>query len=413
MTDSPRLNNDPSLLQPNAVLDPFGGVAGDMLLGALVDLGASLETIRAGLSGLDIEPWSMEATRETRRHLSGLCVKVECSESTQHRHLADVLRILRQARLPEPVLQRAEHTFKLLAQAEGRAHGIDPSEVHFHEVGAADAILDICGVHFAMHLLGLSSFWVSALPSGSGFVDCAHGRLPCPVPAVLHLLQDFDLVLGEGEGEMVTPTGAALVASLGKPLRGRAGVHRLAQAGYGAGTRKNSLCRVWRLCSAEPAHSVPRLMQELGLAQQEVIALACDLDDCTPQALAFLCEQLMAAGALDARLVPTAMKKGRSAQTLELLVQDEKAVLEKVMRRLIQDSSTLGVRYARQLRFVAPREIRTVQTPWGAVRVKQADFGWHTRAYPEYEDCAEIARAQGVALVEVQRAALKGWEDTK
>lgn len=426
MEDSPISLHDDAGYPPEgslgAVLDPVGGVAGDMLLGALVDLGADLKEIRRGLAGLEIEPWSLDAQRVARRHLDCLKVEVSYRQSHDHRHLADIQRIVRKANLPEPVLRGVEDTFLKLAQAEALAHGVDVQKVHFHEVGAADAILDVCGVHFAMHLLGLSGFWVTPLPAGRGNAQCAHGELPCPVPATLRLLEGFDLSLGQAQGEMVTPTGAALVASLGRPLREPIGVHRLGTVGYGAGTREGSLCRVWRIdeapASATQATREPGLdhdevhavMHKVGLAPQTLWSLACELDDCDPQALAFLCEQLMQKGALDARTVPTTMKKGRAAQSLEVLVPQDASVLEALARCLVKDSSTLGLRVQEVQRYVAPREFFVAETPWGSVRVKVADFGWHRRAYPEYEECAELARAHAIPFAQVQRAAMLAWE---
>lgn len=396
--------------QCGAVLDPFGGLAGDMLLGALVDLGADLAEIRKGLRGLNIEAWELSEQQVNRRHLAARKIDVQCTQSVQHRHLSDILRILRDAELPVPVLAGAEHTFGLLAVAEAKAHGVDPESVHFHEVGACDAILDICGVHYAMHLLGLQRFWVTALPSGNGVAKCAHGDLPCPVPATLRLLQGFDLEVGQGPGEMVTPTGAALVASLGYPLREPVGTFSLGAVGYGAGTREGSVCRMWRLQAPTPSQDVEGVMQRVGMQRQEVWAIACDIDDSDPQAMAYLCASLMQEGVLDVRLVPTQMKKGRAGQTLELLLERNASQLERVMRRIIQDSRTLGVRFDRQTRFVAPRQLVEVSTQYGEVQVKVAQFDWHCRAYPEYEDCAKRAAEHGVALSEVQRAALNAWE---
>lgn len=394
---------------PQAVLDPFGGIAGDMLLGALVDLGASLSAIEQGLQKLAIEPWGLRGQRVERRHLACTKVEVAYEPGRDHRHLPEILKILRGADLPEAVLRGAERTFMALARAEAHAHGVDVEAVHFHEVGAADAILDVCGVHFAMELLELESFWVSAIPSGSGLVDCAHGALPCPVPATLRLLEGFDLRMNEGEGEMVTPTGAALIATLGRPLQGSPGVHRLGQVGYGAGTRESSICRIWRIESAAQA-SPQGVMKGLGLREQSVWSLACELDDYNPQALSYLCQRLLADGVLDARLVPTTMKKGRVAQTLEILLAPSIEVLERATKRVMEESSTLGLRFSEQTRYVAPRRMQAVQTPWGEVAMKVAELGWTNKAYPEYEDCAALAQAQGVALAEVQAAAYRAWE---
>lgn len=383
-----------------ALIDAFGGLAGDMLLGALVDLatrtggsGDGPDTgFLAPLDSLGLPDWKLTVTPTRRRSLGALAVDFRVPHEHAHRHLPEILARIEGSGLGARAKRLAMATFTRLAEAEARVHRIPVDQVHFHEVGAADAILDICGVALAVEHLGIDELRSGPLPAGSGTVRCDHGEMPCPVPAVVELLGAFELRAGEGEGEMVTPTGAALLATLGRPLgRGDAGLrYRPLAAGYGAGTREQSVLRV-TLAEVDEA------------ASDEVLMLETNLDDASPEQLAWAMERLFDVGALDVSYAPLVMKKGRPGVALRIMAPIELRAI--VLETLFAETPTLGVREQRVTRTVLEREIVQVQTPRGKARVKVAGGQGH----PEYEDCARIAREHGVPLREIYEEVLLAW----
>ena len=368
------------------ICDPFGGLAGDMLLGALLDLGAPPDELRAGLSSLGLPGWSLEVEDTERRGLGCTRARFVVAGEEEHRHLPLIRKLIAASALPMGVRAAAVSVFERLAGAEGRVHRIPEDEVHFHEVGAADAILDVCGVTLALHLLGAEGLLSGPLPAGTGTVDCAHGTLPVPVPAVVELCKGFTLLAGVGDGEMVTPTGAALLAALGAPLLSGL-AYRTLGAGYGAGERPGSVVRA---VLAEVEAESPT--ESGGYAHDEVEVLETHVDDATAESLGYLMERLFAAGALDVAYAPVVMKKSRPGIALTCIAPP--ANTEEVLGVLFTESTTLGVRRRRDARAVLEREIVEVDTPWGRARAKLAGGAVH----PEHEDCARIAREHGVAL---------------
>jgi uncharacterized protein (TIGR00299 family) protein len=381
---------------PTLILDPFGGLAGDMFLATLIDLGADVDAIRAALASLDLPTWRLAVEPAERRHLGCTYVRFEVHDEQDHRHLPEILGKIEASSLPARAKARAKASFVALATAEAKVHRIPIDHVHFHEVGAADAILDVCGVAMGLELLEIDDVWCEHLPMGGGTVVADHGEMPCPAPAVVELLAGrFPLVPG-GEGEMVTPTGAALLVSVGTvmPAQLRISVER---AGYGAGTRRSSVCRgslVRVTSSAEGATDGGSALEE-----DEVCVLEAHVDDMTGEEAAFLMERLFAGGALDVVYQPIVMKKGRPALALTCMGRpgDEQALA----RELFAHSPTLGVRVTRTQRLVRPREVIEVATAWGTVRVKRAGDHMH----PEYEDVATLARTCGLAFRTVHDAA--------
>jgi uncharacterized protein (TIGR00299 family) protein len=377
--------------------DCFSGISGDMALGALLDAGLPLEALRAELAKLDLPGWSVAAERGTRAFLAGTRALVDAPEQPTHRHLADVQAIIGRSGLAPAVQERSLRVFARLAEAEGQVHGIPAEQVHFHEVGALDAIVDIVGVVAGLHLLGVEAAYASPLPLGHGWVRAAHGQLPLPAPATLALLAaaGAPTIPDDTPFELVTPTGAALLAALAEFRRPPM---RVARVGYGLGKRDTPRPNALRVWLGEA---------DMSAAQENpaLVLLETNIDDQPAEQLAYAAEQLLALGALDAWLAPILMKKGRAATLLAALVP---AALEDAAVALImRETSTLGVRRRPAERHVAGRELVEVPTPLGPVRVKRkrwqgADLG----AAPEYDDCARLARAHKLPLREVYQIVL-------
>jgi uncharacterized protein (TIGR00299 family) protein len=391
--------------------DCFSGISGDMALGALIDAGLSLEALRAELGKLNIDGWSLDAERGTRRFLTGTRAHVHAPEQATHRNLADVQAIIERSTLALEIKRRSIQIFTLLAEAEGQIHGIPAAEVHFHEVGALDAIVDIVGVVAGLALLGTDQVYASPLPLGSGWVRAAHGQLPVPAPAVLALLAaaGAPTIADDTPAELVTPTGAALLAGL---ARFRRPAMRLGRVGYGLGARDLERPNALRVWIGEVGVGYQELSvggagyQHLTPNSQSPILLETNIDDQSGEQLAYAVERLLELGAFDAWLAPIQMKKGRVGTLVSALVPSdlEHAAVALIMR----ETSTLGVRRRMVERHVCEREVVQVQTPLGTVRIKHKRWnGEDLGAAPEYEDCARLAREHGVALREVYQLAIE------
>jgi uncharacterized protein (TIGR00299 family) protein len=383
-----------------AYLDMPSGISGDMFLGCLMDAGWPLAELEATIARLGLPAGAVVLTQEPvmRGPLAAMLVTVNAAEGDQHRHLRDVLAIIDQGDLPEPVAARAKAVFRRLAEAEAIVHGIGVEEVHFHEVGALDAIVDIVGVCAGLHALGVTQLYAGALPLGEGWAATAHGRIPLPAPATLALLAAAHAPTrpAPGAGELVTPTGAALLAELADfrqpPLR-------LIRIGHGAGRKEfawPNVARLW-LGDAESA---------LGEIEQRTLALLeTNIDDMNPELYAAATAALFAAGALDVWLTPIQMKKGRPGVLLSVLAAEEQEV--QLVAVLLRETTTLGVRVQPVRRYAAERAQYTVTTPYGAVRVKlKLVEGVAVGAKPEQDDCAQLAESSGVSVRQVYEAAL-------
>ncbi|MBW1880033.1 MAG: nickel pincer cofactor biosynthesis protein LarC [Deltaproteobacteria bacterium] len=377
------------------------GAAGDMLLAALLDAGASRTAVERGLRGLDLGDWTLELEEVTRSSLRGLLVRfavVSPDHPHVHRSWQTVRSVLEGASLPDRARVRALNTYRRLAEAEAQLHCVPVDEVELHEVGATDAILDITGVCLALEDLGIDEVSATALPAGGGHVQSAHGRLPLPAPATLKLLLDWPMTPGPGPGEWVTPTGAALVSSLAKSASFPEMIPE--RIGHGAGTR-------------DPEH-VPNLVRVVvgrsadQPALEEVMELACNVDDLSGELVPPLLARLLDEGALDAWATPVHMKKGRPGLLLQALVRPADA--DRMCEVLLRHSSTLGVRRHVAQRRILERWVDRVHTPYGPVRIKvggREGVAWH--AAPEFDDVAERARTADVSLQDVYTAALAAW----
>ena len=373
-------------------LDCFSGISGDMLLGALVDCGLDPAALEAELKKLKLAGWSLEVARVRRGELTATKLDFKIRETHHHRTWKTIRELIRGSELAPPVRERAEAIFARLAEAEARVHNVAPEEVHFHEVGAMDSILDIVGASVAVEQLGIERIAVSPLNLGGGTVKTAHGELPVPAPATAALLQGAPVYSSGAEGELVTPTGAAVVATLAKEF-GPLPAMTVAAVGYGAGSNdpkgRANVLRVFLGASAEE-----------GRAESSVTVLEANLDDMSPEVGGFVLEQALAAGALDVFYTPVQMKKNRPGLLLTVLCPVERA--EALMQLLFEQTTTLGVRSYRAERRVLERAMETVETRLGPVRMKLARMnGRLLNVAPEYEDCQRLAREKGVPLKEV------------
>jgi len=385
------------------VLEPIGGLAGDMFLAAALDAGVDQAALQAQLDTLGVPGWRLVVTR---RSISGIAathvdVLVE-GEQPASRRLAEILGMVERSGLAPRARAAARAIFERIGRAEAKVHGIPSAEVHFHELGAVDSIVDVCGAAVVMELLGWPRALCAPPELGRGIVKTAHGPMPVPPPAVLELLAGRPVRPGGPPGEAVTPTGAALVAELCEV--GPLPPFVPGRIGYGAGTvswpdRPNVL----RLTLGEPASLAAPDAGDGGLWVLET-----NLDDCPGQLVARAIEAALEAGALDAWAAPLTMKKGRPGLLLGALCDGARRAA--VTEVLLTETTTLGVRAHRVERSEAARELREVPTAYGQVRVKVASLGGRELgAHPEYDDCLQRARERGVPVREVMAAALAAW----
>ena len=391
----------------------IGGASGDMLLAALLDLGVPRRVLQESLAKLDIDAFRLRVSRRRDLVPPGLNVEVtthhehhhhdhndhEHEHKHEHRGLREIKAIIKQSGLPTQVQEQSLEVFNRLAHAEAHVHGSAPEKVHFHEVGAVDAIVDIVGVCIAIHHLGISQISAAPLPLGRGVVKCAHGLLPLPAPATIELLKGFPVETVDETLETVTPTGAALLTALRTMDKPPAGAKIIRTgAGYGRHklkTRPNVL-RAFLLESAEPPAACP----------DACVVLECQLDDCPPEWVGDLLPRLLATGALDAYTTPIFMKKQRPAILLTTLAPLEKAA---ALRDLIfRETTTFGIRSHLVDRMKLSRRTETAETPLGSVKVKIGAWqGYDVTRSPEYESCAELARKTGTPLKDIYEAAIR------
>jgi hypothetical protein len=375
-----------------AYLDIFAGASGDMLLGALLDAGLSLDELRSALSKLPLSGYHISARRAQRGLLSGTQVCVAIQGEEQPRSLSQILSIIAASELPQQVKEQGTCIFHRLAQAEAKVHGTTVEDVHLHEVGATDAIVDVMGVVLGLHLLGVEAVFASPFPLGSGFVECSHGTLPLPAPATLELLTMSGAPTRHSPEavETVTPTAAAIITTLASFERP---AFTLERVGYGVGSHEfatvPNMLRLWLGERAEPALS-------------DILLLETNIDDMSPELCGYVMERLFEQGALDVWFVPIQMKKNRPAVMLCALapVGAEGALVETILR----ETPTLGIRVQAAHRYEAGRELVEVDTPLGRARVKLKRLhGSLLAATPEYEDCRRLAREHKLPFQEVYR----------
>jgi hypothetical protein len=377
-----------------AYLDCFSGISGDMFIGALIDAGLPLEELRKVLQSLPLEGYSLEVTREERNLLFGTRFKVKVTRDPQpHRRFSDIRDLIRAGNLSPSVRDKSIAIFESIAVEEGKIHGCSVEEVHFHEVGAIDSIVDIVGSVLGMEYLGIGTACASSLPLGSGFVETAHGRIPLPAPATVALLRGIPVHDSGLKEELVTPTGAALVKGLVHSF-GPLPPMVIEKVGYGVGSRnladRPNLLRIL-------------IGQEHGGAHEEtVVILESNLDDTNPEWLGFLMERLFEAGALDVVFSPGYMKKNRPAVLVHVMGKPHQK--DQLMDLLFSESTTLGVRFHFTQRRILERSSVEMDSPWGRMKVKKVfrpDGSFHL--LPEFEECRRIAKEKSLPMKDVYR----------
>ncbi len=375
-------------------LDCFSGVSGNMLLGGLFDLGLPEDQFRSMLAKLPVTGYELITKRVEKQGISAVYVDVKVTKRQHHRHLPDIIHSIESSGLPQPVKDTASAIFLRLAKAEAKVHNTTLEDIHFHEVGAVDAIIDVVGTAFGLHELGIDAIYASKLHAGTGFVKCDHGLMPVPAPATAELLQGIPWYGGDIKRELVTPTGAAIVASLAKgfgPMPDRFVSRKI---GYGAGSWDLAIPNVLRM-----------LYGELQPVQDELLVIECNIDDMNPQDYSAAMDKLFATGALDVWLTPIMMKKGRPAHTLSVLAS--RLSLDLVANVVLTETTSIGLRYMPVERIIADRSELTVETTWGRVRVKVSRHqGKICQITPEYDDVLQISRTCGEPVRTVRQAAL-------
>jgi len=384
-------------LKSSLYIDTFAGVAGDMLLAALIDLGVDAAWLDQQLHRLPVGEFDLEFTKTIDRGISGKHLQLAAPQQIQYRHLQQIAEIIRAADYSGYVTENSLRAFSLLAEAESQVHGCSPDQVHFHEVGALDTIIDICGYFLALEKLGQPTVYCSPLPMPSGSINIAHGQYPLPAPAITYLLQGFHVCGSTSREEMVTPTGAALLATSAQSVL-QWPMLRIIGTGYGAGTPgRGPLPNLLRIVHGEPAAN-----------HEQVIVIEAQMDDVNPEILAHSCALLLNQGALDYYISPIYMKKSRPGFLLTVFCTPDQQ--EAIAHFILTHTTTLGVRFHRCDRQIIPRRSQQVETPFGLVTVKVAyPPAADPRIAPEYEDCARLAAEHQVPLQQVYTAAQLAW----
>ncbi|HZD57144.1 MAG TPA: nickel pincer cofactor biosynthesis protein LarC [Anaerolineales bacterium] len=379
-----------------AYFDCIAGASGDMILGALLDAGLSEADLKEHLSNLHLPVFDLRSQRVVKQGISAVRVDVLVADELPERRLPEIKAVIQESDLIDEIKTQAIHIFDRLGEAEASIHGIPTDQVHLHELGGLDTIVDVIGALAGLRALGIGRAYASPLPLGRGFTSGAHGRIPLPAPATLALLKGVPVVGSDVEMELVTPTAAALLSSLVESY-GPTPAMTLGSVGYGAGSRDLPIPNVLRLLVG--AQAVP------GLGTYEtLVSLETNIDDLNPQVYEHVMARLFEAGALDVTLSPLQMKKNRPGTQLWVLCRPEDA--DAMAKILLAETSTLGVRRQRVERLSLTRSMETVQTPYGPVRVKIARLDpEQEKIKPEYEDCRRLAQEKQVPLGEVIQAA--------
>jgi len=386
-----------------AYFDCFSGISGDMTLGALIDAGCSADVLRSELQALEVPGWELTTEKVWKNGMSATQVRVKTEDQQKHHSLSAILEILKNARLTAPIRDRASAIFQKLGEAEAHVHDAPIEIIHFHEVGAVDAIIDIVGACIGFHALGVERFACSPLNVGGGTAKMAHGVLPVPAPATARLLQGAPTFSNGVQRELVTPTGAAIVATLCGTF-GPQPRMTVSAIGYGAGTSDlEGQPNVLRIMIGESAE------KSTSAQDEEISIIEANLDDMNPQIYGYVLERALQAGALDVYTTALQMKKNRPGTLLTILCRPEDT--DALTSLLFAETTTFGVRTHRAQRRALAREWVNVSTSYGDVRIKLSRSNGHIlHAAPEYDDCRRLAVEKQVPLQQIITEALRSYE---
>lgn len=383
-----------------AYFDCFSGASGDMILGALMDAGLPLEKLKAELAKLKLSHYDLKVEKVAKKSIAGsqaIVIVEEDHHHHHHRHLSDIKTILENSDLDNSIKEKSIGIFNRLAEAEAKVHQTTVDHIHFHEVGAMDAIIDVVGSVAGIAALGIEKIVCSALHVGAGTVECAHGTLPVPAPATVELIQGKPVYSTGVEGELLTPTGAAILTTLAAEF-GPMPAMTLETTGYGAGNADISIPNLLRIAVGEAAEEIE------GLESERVAVMETSIDDMNPQIYDYLIEKMLHMGVMDVFLVPLHMKKNRPGTLLTVLCKME--MMDQITDFLIAETTTIGVRWRIDHRVKAHREIRMGKTTYGDIGFKVAKIGDRTvNVSSEYEDCKRVAVKKNVPLKNVLDAA--------
>ncbi|MBN1378508.1 MAG: nickel pincer cofactor biosynthesis protein LarC [Gammaproteobacteria bacterium] len=368
--------------------DCFSGISGDMHLGAMIDIGVDKEYLLSELKKLNLTGYNIQILRDSKKGIQGSRVNIELTEKQTARDLKDIEKIIFDSRLSDAVKQLSSKIFQKLAAAEAKIHGKSIHEIHFHEVGAVDAILDIVGSAICIDALHVEKILCSPVELGGGYISCEHGTLPVPAPATIALLKNVPIRTGKVAFETTTPTGAAILATIVDEF-GKQFEFTPEKTGYGIGMRDLEIPNVLRVTLGS--------QQTTSLASETITVIECNIDDMNPEFYDYLIDKLMTIGAKDVYITPIYMKKTRPAAKLTVLCSEDTS--DKMTELLLNETTTLGIRTYRADRAMLEREISVVETKYGKVKVKSARLGDKIlKSKPEYEDCKRIANEMNVPL---------------
>jgi uncharacterized protein (TIGR00299 family) protein len=383
--------NAPSTI---AYLDCFSGISGDMLLGALLHAGLDENLLLKELGKIKKIDFELSVENQLRSGISCKQVTIHSPSRQQFRHLGNILNLLGESSLSPAIIQKASKIFTRLAEAEAKIHNVPLDKIHFHEVGAVDTIVDIVGTLLGFRELGIEQIICSPLPMSHGFVRCAHGNIPLPAPAVCELLRDIPVYGVEQEKELVTPTGAVLAAGLANSF-GKIPAMTVKDIGYGAGSHElaGDQPNLLRLIIGEAT-----AIQESGVVE----IIETNLDDWNSEGFPYLCDLLLAKGALDVSLSPLIMKKGRPGQLLRVITDPAHGL--ELKQIILSETTAIGVRFRKEERITLAREAVMVSTPWGEIVAKKVQTPKGMVIYPEYESCRKVAETNKIPLARVYQS---------
>jgi len=380
--------------------DLIGGASGDMILSALIDAGVPAEKLSEMLAGLKLDEFELDARSISKNGFQATKVDIHVGEQPPERHLKEILEVIRNSTLPISIQNRAIRIFQKIASVEAGIHNKRVEQIHLQELGGTDKIVDVTGALLALDSLGVSHIYASPIPLGSGFIEGAHGQIPLPAPATMGLLEGLPVRKTEIKAELITPTGAALLAELVKDFSPPPEM-KVETVGYGAGTRDLPIPNILRVMIGETSEIESQIRDHL-------ILLETNLDDLNPEIYPYVMESLFNAGALDVCLIPIQMKKNRPGTQIQVLAEVQNA--EDLREILFLETSTLGIRQMQVDRYSLPRIIQEVPTRYGTVRIKVAGEGtkFH-KSSPEFEDCQKLARENNIALQQIYQEAIKAF----